>query len=163
MQHIFEISGVEHRLWLARSGEGYRLHLDGGEATIALANGHLRINGVETSIHVAQQGDRLFIHIDGDAHELLYHDPVAHHAAGAGSGSQDVLRAPMPGVVVALSVEEGQAVKEGDILLVIESMKLETAVRAPRDGVIETAHLAVGKSFERDAPLISLAPLEAQA
>ncbi|RJG57867.1 biotin/lipoyl-binding protein [Sphingobium terrigena] len=163
MQHIFEIGGVEHRLWLARSGEGYRLHLDGGEATIALANGRLRIDGVETSIHVAHEGDRLFIHIGGDSHELLYQDPVAHHAAGAGRGSQDVLHAPMPGVVVALSVEEGQAVKEGDILLVIESMKLETAIRAPRDGVIETAHLAVGKSFERDAPLISLAPLEAQA
>lgn len=163
MQHIFETGGVEHSLWLARASEGYRLHLEGDEATIALANGRLRIDGVETYIHVAHEGDRLFIHIDGDAHELLYHDPVAHHAAGAGRGSQDVLRAPMPGVVVSLGVEEGQQVKEGAILLVIESMKLETAIRAPRDGVIKTAHLAVGKSFERDAPLISLAPLEAQA
>lgn len=163
MRHIFEIGGVEHSLWLARSGEGYKLHLEGGEATIALANGRLAIDGVETCIHVAHEGDRLFIHIDGDAHELLYHDPVAHHAAGAGSGSQDVLRAPMPGVVVVLAVEEGQEVKEGETLLVIESMKLETAVRAPRDGIVETTHLAVGKSFERDAPLISLAPLEAQA
>lgn len=163
MQHIFEIGGVEHSLWLSREADGYRLHLGDGEATITLANGRLRIDGVETSIHVAHEGDRLFIHIDGDAHELLYHDAVAHHAAGAGSGSQDVLRAPMPGVVIALSVEEGQEVKEGDILLVIESMKLETAVRAPRDGIVESAHLAIGKSFERDAPLISLAPLEAQS
>lgn len=160
MQHIFEIGGAEHSLWLSRKADGYRLHLSDGEAIVALANGRLRIDGVETSIHVAHDGDRLFIHIDGDAHELLYHDPVSHHAAGAGSGSQDVLRAPMPGVVVALSAEQGQQVKEGDVLLVIESMKLETAIRAPRDGVIETAHLAVGKSFERDAPLISLAPLE---
>lgn len=163
MRHIFEIAGVEHSLWLSREADGYRLHLGDDETRVALAGGRLRIDGIETPIHVAHDGDRLFIHVDGDAHELLYHDPVSYHAARTGIGSQDVLRAPMPGVVVALSVEEGQEIKEGDILLVIESMKLETAIRAPRDGIVETVHIALSKGFERDAPLVSLAPLEPQA
>lgn len=162
MRHIFGMDGIEHSLWLSCAADGYRLHLGDGEARVALVGGRLRMDGIETPVHVAQAGDRLFIHIDGDAHELLYHDPVSHHAAGAGSGSHDVLRAPMPGVVVALSAEAGQEVKEGDILLVIESMKLETAIRAPRDAIVETVHLALAKGFERDAPLISLTPLESR-
>ncbi len=162
MQHIFEIGGVEHSLWLSREAGGYRLHLRNDEALVALVGAFLRVNGIETPVHVAHDGDRLFIHLDGDAHEVRYHDPVSYHAAGAGSGSHDVLRAPMPGVVVALPVKEGQEVKEGDILLVIESMKLETAIRAPRDGAVETVHLGLSKGFERDAPLISLAPLESR-
>ena len=46
----------------------------------------------------------------------------------------------------------------GDTLLVIESMKLETAIKAPRDGMVETVHVADGRTFERSAPLVTLAP-----
>jgi 3-methylcrotonyl-CoA carboxylase alpha subunit len=41
---------------------------------------------------------------------------------------------------------------------VIESMKLETAIKAPRDGLVATVHVAVGKTFDRAAPLVTLAP-----
>jgi biotin carboxyl carrier protein len=68
----------------------------------------------------------------------------------------------MPGVVIAVHAAEGQTVARGDTLVVIESMKLETAIKAPRDGVIATVHVAVGKTFDRAAPLVTLAP-EAKA
>jgi biotin carboxyl carrier protein len=73
----------------------------------------------------------------------------------------DHLRAPMPGAVVACSVKAGDPVEEGDLLLVIESMKLETPFKAWRAGVIEEVRCGVGQTFDRDALLLSMKPAEA--
>ena len=64
----------------------------------------------------------------------------------------------MPGTVIAVHVTEGQAVARGDTLVVIESMKLETAIKALRDGTIATVHVATGQAFDRGMPLVTLAP-----
>jgi biotin carboxyl carrier protein len=159
MRHRFDLEGQDHLIWLSGKAGGYVLHVDGGDVAVSLDNGLLRVGDAEGPVHVAAQGDRLFIHWNGAAHELLFKDAVLRHAAGATSGSEDTVRAPMPGAVVGVSSEAGQAVKEGDILLVIESMKLETAIRASRDGVVEAVHVTLSQSFERDAPLVTLAPL----
>ncbi|MDD3674805.1 acetyl-CoA carboxylase biotin carboxyl carrier protein subunit [Thauera propionica] len=163
MRHCIELDGHDHLIWLSRTADGYVLHFDGGDVAISLDNGLLRAGDSEGPVHVAQQGDRLFIHWNGAAHELLFKDAVQRHAAGSASGSDDTVRAPMPGAVVGVSSEAGQAVREGDILLVIESMKLETAIRASRDGVVEAVHVTLSQSFERDAPLVTLAPLGEEA
>jgi len=57
---------------------------------------------------------------------------------------------------VALHAKPGQSVARGETLLVMESMKMETTIIAPRDGVIEVVHFAVGQTFDRDALLLSL-------
>ncbi|MFA7597443.1 MAG: biotin/lipoyl-containing protein [Novosphingobium sp.] len=163
MRHCIELDGHDHLIWLSRTADGYVLHFDGGDVAISLDNGLLRAGDSEGPVHVAQQGDRLFIHWNGAAHELLFKDAVQRHAAGSASGSDDTVRAPMPGAVVGVSSEAGQAVREGEILLVIESMKLETAIRASRDGVVEAVHVTLSQSFERDAPLVTLAPLGEEA
>jgi pyruvate carboxylase len=65
--------------------------------------------------------------------------------------------APMPGLVTTISVKTGQAVKQGDVLLSIEAMKMETVVAAPRDG--EIAEILVGPGSQIDAKdlLVTLA------
>lgn len=163
MRHCFEIGGEDHLLWLSKLADGYQLFLDDEDVPVSLTGNILRVADSEGSVHVASDGDKLFIHFRGAAHELLFKDPVSRHAAGAASGSEDILRAAMPGAVVGLSSQAGQAVKEGDILLVIESMKLETTVRAPRDAVVEDVHVILSQSFERDAPLVTLVALEDHA
>jgi biotin carboxyl carrier protein len=50
----------------------------------------------------------------------------------------------MPGRVAALKVAPGQAVRRGDELVVVEAMKMENALRAPRDGVVRVVHVATG-------------------
>jgi biotin carboxyl carrier protein len=64
----------------------------------------------------------------------------------------------MPGVVIAVNVKEGQAVSAGETLMVIESMKLETAIKAWRDGMIAAVHVGLAQTFQRGAPLLTLAP-----
>ena len=75
-----------------------------------------------------------------------------------GASADDVATAPMPGVVVAVHTAPGARVTRGDTLMVIESMKLETAIKAWRDGTVETIHVAEGRTFERSAPLVTFAP-----
>lgn len=112
---------------------------------------------VDPQAIVARDGDRLWVHLGGRTHELVWRDAVDHlAAAAAGALGEDIARAPMPGAVVSVAAVAGQSVAKGDPLLVIESMKLETAVVAPRDGIVEQVHVALGDTFERDAPLVTL-------
>jgi biotin carboxyl carrier protein len=55
------------------------------------------------------------------------------------------VRAPMPGLVVSLSVSAGQSVTAGQVLLTLESMKMENEVCAPRDGVVRAVHVSAGE------------------
>ncbi len=68
----------------------------------------------------------------------------------------DGLAAPMPGRVRRLVAAEGSAVARGDVLLVLEAMKMEHAIRAPRDGVLERFRVAEGDLVEAGAELAEL-------
>jgi biotin carboxyl carrier protein len=148
MRHSLAIAGTEHEVWLARAGAGYELHVAGQVIPAAISDGAA----------VAVDGDQVHIHLDGATYTVQYTDPVTRHARHGAGAADDLIEAPMPGVVIALHAAEGQAVARGDTLVVIESMKLETAIKAPRDGVIAAVHVAVGKTFDRATPLVTLAP-----
>ena len=120
----------------------------------------LTVDGAEREIHIAALGDRIFIHLDGAAYEVAYVDPVTRHAADAAGSAADTAHAPMPGAVVAAPVQPGDAIEIGDVLMIIESMKLETAIKAWRAGTVETVHVGVGASFDRDAALVTLTSLK---
>ncbi|QHO79390.1 hypothetical protein ACH79_39170 [Bradyrhizobium sp. CCBAU 051011] len=87
---------------------------------------------------------------------LHYRDPLRTLACANNKPHHLMARAPMPGLVVTTSVSPGQAVSAGTPLMKIESMKLETIIRSPRDGVIDRIHFNEGESFEQDAVLVTL-------
>jgi 3-methylcrotonyl-CoA carboxylase alpha subunit len=68
------------------------------------------------------------------------------------------LTTPLPGVVVAVSTKVGQSVKAGDILMVIEAMKMEHSIRAPRDGIVKVIHFRHGDRVPEGSQLLELAP-----
>jgi len=160
MGELFKIGDAEHELWLSAGPEGFRLHSDAGEAMVSLDERTLTVDGAAHEIQIAPLGDRLFIHLDGAAYEVAYIDPVTRHAADAAGSAADTAHAPMPGAVVAAPVQPGDTIEIGDVLMIIESMKLETAIKAWRAGTVETVHVAVGASFDRDAALVTLASLK---
>ena len=73
------------------------------------------------------------------------------------SGSEKSIRCPMPGLVVSLAVAEGQEVKAGETLAVIEAMKMENILRAERDGTIKTIRVKPGDSVAVDAVIMEFA------
>ena len=80
--------------------------------------------------------------------------------AAAGGGVAETgefhLRAPMPGLVVAIPVTEGQAVKKGQVILILESMKMQNELKAPRDGTIGRIRVKPGESVEQKQTLLSV-------
>ncbi len=80
-------------------------------------------------------------------------------AASGGSVAQSgpfQLKAPMPGLVVAVPVSEGQEVKTGDVLLILESMKMQNELKSPRDGIVGRIHVAAGDSVEQRQKMLSV-------
>jgi propionyl-CoA carboxylase alpha chain len=73
------------------------------------------------------------------------------------SGSEKSVRCPMPGLIVSLAVAEGQEVKAGETLAVVEAMKMENILRAERDGIIKTIRVKKGDSVAVDAVILEFA------
>lgn len=161
MRHAFDIAGTETEVWLSRDGDTYRLCGDAGTARVSLAfaghEGELTIDGRSEKIVIVLDGEFIHVHAAGGNHTLRHLDPARRFADADAGGGADVARAPMPGTVVRVAVEVGQPVATGEPLLVIESMKLETTIRAWHEGHVAAIHVAAGQSFERDAVLVTLA------
>ncbi len=78
-------------------------------------------------------------------------------AGGVGiSGGEFHLKAPMPGLVVAVLVEEGQEVQKGQVLLILESMKMQNELKSPRDGVMGRLRVRAGESVEQRQTLLNV-------
>jgi biotin carboxyl carrier protein len=80
--------------------------------------------------------------------------------AAAGGGVAETgefhLRAPMPGLVVAVHVTEGQQIKKGQVILILESMKMQNELKAPRDGTIGRIRVKAGETVEQRQTLLSV-------
>jgi biotin carboxyl carrier protein len=80
--------------------------------------------------------------------------------AAAGGGVAETgefhLKAPMPGLVVSILVAEGQEVKKGQVLLILESMKMQNELKSPRDGIVNRIKVRAGESVEQKQSLLSV-------
>lgn len=80
----------------------------------------------------------------------------AEAPAGAQGGAASAMQAPMPGSIVSVAVKAGDAVKKGQLLLVLEAMKMENEIVAPKDGVVTAVHVQAGASVDSGAPLLTI-------
>ena len=101
-----------------------------------------------------RRGAQLHVWIGDAHHEFQLEDPrTQEFTASASSGG---LTTPLPGVVSAVSVQEGQAVAAGEVLMVIEAMKMEHSIRAPYDGVVRAIHFSRGERVPEGSELLAL-------
>ena len=84
--------------------------------------------------------------------------PVAAAPAPAASGAAGAVKieSPMPGKILAIKANAGQAVKQGDVVMILEAMKMENEITAPADGTVASINVAVGDSVESGDTLASL-------
>ena len=83
--------------------------------------------------------------------------PKAAPKAAAPAGAQGAVKvAPMPGKILKVNAAAGAAVKKGDVLVVLEAMKMENEICAPQDGTVATVECAAGDSVESGKVLVSM-------
>lgn len=109
---------------------------------------------------VEEQKNRYDVLMQGQLYEAQVWDErallLAQRKGGLGGDSGD-LHSPMPGLIVLVSVEVGQEVKQGQTVIILESMKMQNELKAPADGIVHTIHVQPGQTVEKDAPLLIIA------
>ena len=83
--------------------------------------------------------------------------PVAAPVAAPAAAGATAVSAPMPGTILKVNVQNGAAVKKGDVLMVLEAMKMENEIMAPADGTVASVNVAQGASVEAGAVLCTMA------
>ncbi len=131
------------------------------ETAIRLDGDHtarITLDGIGRRYAVVVSDDAVWIARDGH-HLEVRTARVARAGAGAQSGS---LEAPMPGTVLLVHVADGDEVSEGDVLVVLESMKMELSIAAPRAGVVAGLNLKPGDRVSLGQPLVAVVAPEPQ-
>lgn len=118
-----------------------------GEIIATRGNRVWRLYGVSGS-------DRVWIFHDGAIFEIPTEVERARRGVAHAQGS---LTAPMPATVVAVNVRTGDAVRKGDVLVLLEAMKMELPVRAPGDGTVAAVHCHPGQLVQPNVSLVDLA------
>lgn len=172
----WRLDGPARRHWRFRHGETEqdvvaatlvdgRQALTVGEHTVVAharieAGGALQVTLGERTLRgsVLEAGERRFVQIDGRGWTLVRVDLL--NAGGAGHDTEGGLRAPMPGKVIALAVAAGATVDKGAPLLVLEAMKMEHTISAPRRGVVKAFRYAPGDQVGDGAELLDFEGVE---
>jgi biotin carboxyl carrier protein len=117
----------------------------------------LEISGEVFPLRVARRGDRAFVGCAGTVFELrrITGGPLRRRSAGAGESHAGLI-APMPGRIRRALVRRGDGVTKGQVVLILEAMKMEHAIRAPQDGVVTRLEHSEGDLVEAGAVLAEI-------
>ncbi len=161
---------INDKTYLIEINDDRRVFVDGVECAVDFESisgqpvYSLLLDGrsYEAYIYEAEEGEGWQVLLRGDLYTVVVEDEREKRLkAAAGvvvtAGGDFNLKAPMPGLVVSVPVAEGQAVKTGDLLVVLESMKMQNELKSPRDGTVTRVRARVGETVEHHQVLVTVA------
>ena len=160
MQFRYQSGQQMAEVTLERAGAGYQAVINGQTYAIDILDQQpgmlsLRLDGHPLTFYWAQDGSRKWIAQGGCSYWL---DPPAQrssHLASVVDGSTAV-RSPMPAQVRAVQVVAGDPVERGQVLMLLEAMKMEIQIKAPAAGKVNRLLAAAGQTVERDQTLVEI-------
>jgi len=142
--------------WWVKVGDGAEVRWEGDRW--GAAEWWLRQGSAEHRVGAFVQGDRVAVQLAGQGLVGTVTD-ARDKALSKGSGAQEgVVATPMPGLVVRVPVVEGQDVHTGQVLVVVEAMKMENEYKSPFDGRIAKVHVPAGVAVEAGTVLVTVEP-----
>jgi biotin carboxyl carrier protein len=146
-------------LELTQRGKGYAVSVGGQSLEVEVlraADGWLEllVDGRRVRAYVSAEQEKRWVTVGGRT-SLLTRASGATGSRAAHPHAAD-LTAPMPGQVRAVNVSQGDPVRKGQTLVVVEAMKMELRVQSPRDGVVGRVYVSPGESVEREQVLIEV-------
>ena len=142
----------------ARLGPSGQVSIDYAAFTVTEAGGGLYLvddGHRQWEVAVAEAGDSRWISVDGQVLLVTVETGAARPARKA-SRSAGAMMAPMPATVVKVLVEPGQSVHDGETVLVLEAMKMELPIRAPKAGVVKAVRCRQGELVQPGEALVEL-------
>jgi pyruvate carboxylase subunit B len=162
-EYLATVEGQEYRVEVETEGA---IAVDGApfEVDLQSIDGgfHYSLLAGATSLEVFVEHceDVCFVSIEGQRYQVKVEDERQRRAGrrrGAALETGDAeVTSPMPGLVVAVLVEEGQQVRTGEGLLILEAMKMENEIRAPRNGLVEQLKVSPGQRVSHDELLVRI-------
>ncbi|NPV07283.1 MAG: acetyl-CoA carboxylase biotin carboxyl carrier protein subunit [Anaerolineae bacterium] len=161
MKYVVEVEGRQYRIDV----EGGRIAVDGEWLELDVKQiGDLPLYSLlvdSASVEVSVEEESRFhysVMLAGEMYSVTVRPEGLSGASEGGRGrrTDEVVRAPMPGLVASLPVSVGQQVRLGQTLVVVESMKMENPLQAPAAGVVTQIHVGPGDSVEKNQPIVTL-------
>ncbi len=153
--HRIAVNNREHSYDFVQTARGeYSLLLNGRSYQIFAAGQFDDTDSrLQTSYSITLNGHEYIIEVD-DKRSFLLKSLAEGKKSSAGSA---VLHSPMPGLVVKVEVQEGEEVKAGQGLIVLEAMKMENELKATGKGKVTAIHVLAGRKVEKGEKLITIA------
>jgi biotin carboxyl carrier protein len=160
MIYRLESAGQVYEINLERQGNGYLATIAGRRYAVEVLEKRpgelsIRFEGRPVRLYWAHQDDIHWVALEGCTYAL--HEPSSQRLRTTSAAtSSSVLRAPMPAQVRAVLVAETNLVESGQTLMLLEAMKMEIKVQAPRRGRVVRLPVQEGQSVDRDQVLVEL-------
>jgi biotin carboxyl carrier protein len=125
----------------------------------SLGNGRFELvdGSRRRTAYAVKRGAETWVFLDGEVHVISSSPGTAPgRRAHAVQDDEAALAAPMPATVVSIAVTAGDRIARGDVLMTLEAMKMEMAIRAPRDGIVRRIACQAGELVQAGVPLIEL-------
>jgi biotin carboxyl carrier protein len=106
------------------------------------------IESTPTDLKILLNGNPLTLKKHSKLAEIM--EKSSGRGGGSGGSSQNSISSQIPGRVISISANQGDSVKKGDNIVVLESMKMQVAIKSPRDGVIKELKVKTGQSISRN-------------
>jgi biotin carboxyl carrier protein len=154
MHYRFQHRDQVYQVAVDRQGEEYQVTVNGTAGRVEILDSQpgklsLRVNGSPVTVYWAGQGSDKWPSLNGCTYRL--EKPSPRHARGSGDPSSgEAVRAPMPAQVRAVDVHEGDEVEKGQTLLLLEAMKMEIRIKAPRRGRLRRLPVKAGQTVDKD-------------
>jgi biotin carboxyl carrier protein len=168
MKYVARVDGQEYRIGLDAEGV---VTLDGEPVEVDLQSidggfhYSLLVGARSHEVFVERCEDVCFVTIGGLRYQIEVDDervrPAGRQRPAREETGEAEVASPMPGVVVAVLVKEGQTVQTGEGLLILEAMKMENEIRAPRAGTVVSVAVSAGQRVGREDLLLRIGPSSA--
>ncbi len=121
-----------------------------------MKNYRITVNGTAYDVAVEELGAGAVAAAPAAAAPVAAAPVAAPTPAASGAAGSITVASPMPGKILAIKANAGQAVKKGEVVMILEAMKMENEITAPEDGTIASINVAVGDSVESGDTLATL-------
>lgn len=162
MKQRFSYNEIEHTIELTQNGNGFEART--GEQVLSftvreLGGGRIELVFPDRSVilETAIDGDVRWVAMHGRMYELRRESRSRKRSRGGADLSEGSMRAPMPGQVRAVSVSVGDQVTRGQVLLVLEAMKMEIRIQSPVEGVVVALPVSEGEQVDKGQVVVEVA------